>query len=163
MENLYKTKVRLQIKKNKNQLEFNKIITLGLQLANEINYTGIVKSRVKKLLKDGENMKKLEELEKDKYNFQSTINDIIELNRQFLFLKNPIDIFIYLEIFKFEQKKIKGKKKKLLKLTDKYKHLDDNLKKKVLAIGDLYFKIEKFNTRSSLKHFIEPLSLKDYK
>ena len=160
MENLYKTKVRLHIKKNTHHTNLNKMVSSGLSMANEINYTGLINSKVKKLLKDAENMKELQKLEKERFNLQSIIGDIIQLNRQIVLLKNPTDIFIYLNIFEFKKKDVKGKKKNLLLFTDKYKYLDNNLKKKVIEIGELYTKIEKFNTHSSLKHFIEPLTIK---
>ena len=158
MLNLFNSKVRLQIRKNKLQNRYNEVIKIGIKLAEDINYDGIVKSRVKKLLQDAENIKELENLEKEKFDLQSEINDIIQLNRQYVLFKNPVDIFINLKIIKFTKKEIKGKNKKILILTDKYKHLDKILKKKIIEIGIYYKKLERFNTSSSLKPFNELIS-----
>ena len=48
MQNLFNSKVRLQTRKNNLQLRYNEIIKLGIKLSEDINFTGIVKSRVKK-------------------------------------------------------------------------------------------------------------------
>ena len=159
IQNLFNCKVRLQVRKNQLQLRYNEVIKTGIKISEELNYTGLIKSKVKKLLQDAENIKELERLEKEKFNLQSEINDIIQINRQYILFQNPVDIFIYLKIVKFEDKKIKGKIKKILMFTEKFKHLDKNLKKKIIEIGIIYKKLQRFNTRSSLKHFNEPISL----
>jgi hypothetical protein len=171
------SKKRLFLFKKIIQTEYLNIVDKNLKLAEEINSKVVVSNRAVKDSQDIENTKVLKEGEDKKIKLQGVVQDLINLNKQYLIIKNPEDVLIGAGIVRFKNVKLNIKiknSKKIKKVLRKklvfnevflkqYGDNKDSLIKKIRNISNKMLQLKKFNSINQLVNFIPNVSRKKTK
>ena len=146
---IYNNRKRLLGKKNTINTKYHTIITETFNLANDIKKKVVIKNEEKYEMEKQEKIKELREKEREKLKYEDFLNNLINLNADYLLILNPILLLVKVEYLNFNNNKLTINKKTLNKIPN-----NKTIKKKLKRLNILEKRINVFNESNNIKPFV---------
>ena len=146
---IYNNRKRLLGKKNTINTKYHTIIEETFNLENDIKKKVVIKNEEKYEMEKQEKIKELREKEREKLKYEDFINNLINLNADYLLILNPILLLVKVEYLNFNNNKLTINKKTLNKIPN-----NKTIKKKLKRLNILENKINVFNESNNIKPFV---------
>ena len=146
---IYNNRLKLILKKNEINQEYNNIVDYTFNVSKNLKKKVFMVNKNKEDLIKNQKLKNLREEERNKIKYQDYINDLININSDYLLLTNPINLLIKTQYLFYKNKKLFVNYSKI-----KGEHNKKFTNKKLKKILKILEKNDEFNKNNHIKPFV---------
>ena len=146
---IYNNRLKLILKKNEINQEYNNIVDYTFNVSKNLKKKVFMVNKNKEDLIKNQKLKNLREEERNKIKYQDYINDLININSDYLLLTNPINLLIKTQYLFYKNKKLFVNYSKI-----KGEHNKKFTNKKLKKILKILEKNDEFNKNNHINPFV---------